>query len=412
MKCDTFQKHLKSVFHNTIPVSFVTFTDNTKPWITPLIKQLINERWSAYRQRNYQLYNHLKQKTRKEIEKSKIIWAKKVKSQNMWKMVNDLLCRKTRDPMKAMYSRFDSIETAANTINHKLTEVFSEKLFVPFTLSAFDPKEIVITEQQVYDLLRKLPNHKASPDIPLKLYKAAASILAPPLTEIFKQSVKEGVVPNVWKISAVTPLPKTNNPTSTDDIRPISLLPPPVKILERIILHFARPHFLQEYGNDQFGFRAGSSTTCALISLHDHITKSVDLHCVAGVQVISYDFSKAFDKLRHDVIINRLLDCNFPRPLICWLSNYLENRMQFVKIGTVCSQPLEVTSGVPQGSILGPFLFSVVMGSLEIQDESCCVVKYADDITVSVPIYKNSENEHVIKLHNTIKNGLRLSGFL
>ena len=158
------------------------------------------------------------------------------------------------------------------------------------------------------------------------------------------------------------------------------------------------------YGNDQFGFRAGSSTTCALISLHDHITKCLDLHDVAGVQVISYDLSKAFDKLRHDVILNRLLDCNLPQSLICWISSYLENRLQFVKIGSVCSQPLGITSGVPQGSILGPFLFSMVMGSLKIQDENCCVIKFADDITVSVPIFKNSENNHIMKLHNTIKN--------
>lgn len=79
------------------------------------------------------------------------------------------------------------------------------------------------------------------------------------------------------------------------------------QIHESIILKFAKPHFFQAYGNNHFGFRSESSMTCALIILHDHITKCLDPH-VVGVQVILYDFSKAFDRLRHDVIINRSID--------------------------------------------------------------------------------------------------------
>ena len=190
----------------------------------------------------------------------------------MWKIVNDALFRKTRDPMKSLYNRFDGLDTPADIINRKLTEDFSNKLAVPLIIFVFNLSEMTITEQQVYNLLRILPNHKSSPDVPIKLYKAAASILASPLASIFMESFEKAIV-NMWKISAVIPLPKSHSTTSTDEIRTISLLPPRTKILEGIILKFAKMHFLQAYGNNHFGFRLRSSTTCAMISLHDYIKK-------------------------------------------------------------------------------------------------------------------------------------------
>lgn len=405
-RCRQFQLCLNRHFSETIPMHFVTFTEKNKPWITPLVKHLINERWRAYRERNFPLYNHLKQKVRKEIEKSKLIWSKKMKSRDMWKIVNETLARKTGDPMKSLYCRFDSIAAAATAINCKLVDVFSEKLAMPSLIlpASNSMEKHVITSHQVYTLLKKLPNHKASSDIPNKLYKSAAAHLAAPLAMIFEESINESIVPSVWKTSAVIPVPKTPKPTSTDDIRPISLIPAPAKMLEKIVLNITKSHFLQAYGCDQFGFRPGSSTTCALIKLHDHITKCLETQDVIGVYVISYDFAKAFDRLRHDVIISRLQDCHLPKSLVCWISDYLDKRKQYIKIGTVCSHSLEVTSGVPQGSVLGPFLFSVVMGSLKVQDDNCCLVKYADDITVSVPIYKSTDNAHLMKIHNTIRS--------
>ncbi|MEL7307993.1 MAG: reverse transcriptase domain-containing protein [Pseudomonadota bacterium] len=372
-KCDIFHSILNDVFTRTIPVKYVTFTNNTKPWITPLIKSLINERWNAYRQKNFQTYNHLKSKVKKEIEKSKAIWASKMKKINIWKVTNGILGRKSSDPMKCFYSHFDSVLSAADSINQGFAAVFSKKESVHVPLTNLN--RITVTEYQVNKLLKNLPSHKASPEIPPKLYKAAADILALPLTILFKQSIAKSVVPDFWKISAVTPLPKTNSPSSTDELRPISLLPIPSKILERIILDYARPYFIQGYGDDQYGFRKGSSTTCALITLHDHITRSLDNTEITGIQVIAYDFSKAFDRIKHDIIIKRLENCNMPPELISWLESYLENRKQFVRIGSVCSSLIDVTSGVPQGSVLGPFIFSAVVGSLKVSNRDCCIIK-------------------------------------
>ncbi|MEL7307471.1 MAG: reverse transcriptase family protein, partial [Pseudomonadota bacterium] len=407
-KCMIFHDVLNDVFVRTIPVKSVNFTDKTKPWITPLIKSLINDRWTAYRQQNFKLYNHLKQKVKKEIEKSKKIWVGKLNGKDVWKVTNDIVGRKTSDPMKCFYNRFDSITTAANFINHAFTLFHSEKRLVPLPCSA--SKCITVTESQVRRFLSKLPEHKASPDVPSKLYKAAAEILSQPLTYLFSNSIETSSVPDLWKTAALTPLPKTTSPSTADDMRPISLLSIPAKILEKVILDFARPLFLEKYGEDQYGFRHGSSTSCALIRLHDHITSCLDQTNVTGVQVIAYDFSKAFDRIRHDVVIKRLIDCSMPPELILWISNYLENRQQYVKIGNESSSSLEVTSGVPQGSVLGPFLFSIVIGALTLPTTDCHIIKYADDITISIPLYKDSTNPQVSRAHERITSWSREVG--
>ena len=88
--------------------------------------------------------------------------------------------------------------------------------------------------------------------------------------------------------------------------------------------------------------------------------------------------------------------------IIHWLSSYLENRHQYVKIGTEFSSNLAVTSGVPQGSVFGPFLFSVVIGSLTLPNDLCHIVKYADDITISIPLYKGIQNVQVSQAHDAV----------
>jgi len=103
-----------------------------------------------------------------------------------------------------------------------------------------------------------------------------------------------------------------------------------------------------------------------------------------------------------------------PEKLVRWLSDYLENRYQAVKIGNELSSAMPVSSGVPQGSLLGPFLFSIVMGSLTFHDPQCQIIKYADDITLCMPIFKNTSNTHIADAHDkliswTIDVGLQLN---
>ena len=413
-KCEQFHKQLEGVLTVTIPRKIVTFSENTKPWVTPVLKSLINDRWNAYRQKQFSQYDHLKRKVKEEIEKSKLLWINKMKKVNIWKAIDTVCPRKVSDPMRCICMKYNSMEAAACAINENLARVFSVKVDLPLRLDCTSSDILAATEWQVQTILKNLKPHKASPEIPVKLYKAAASIIAKPLTLVINNSFENADVPALWKTSAIIPLPKTSTPQSVDDIRPISLLPIPSKILELAFLQFAKPLLLQQYGEDQFGFRPGSSTTCALIVLHDHVTRFMERSDVTGVQIVTYDLSKAFDRLKHDVIIKRFIECGLPGRMIYWLSNYLENRRQCVKIGIESSSYAYISSGVPQGSLLGPFLFSVVMASLTIQNSNCRIIKYADDVTLCMPIIKNSSNSHITDSHEelsmwSISVGLKLN---
>ena len=148
----------------------------------------------------------------------------------------------------------------------------------------------------------------------------------------------------------------------------------------------------------------------ALTYLHDCITRFLDSKIVAGVQLIAYDFAKAFDTSPTNVILNRLQSCDIPVPVFHWLESYLSDRRQYVSLGHSTSHLINVRSGVPQGSIIGPYLFSIVMGNLTFDESNCCAVRYADDVTMCLPLFKNSDNLHVKSAHDRLCNWSKENG--
>ncbi len=200
------------------------------------------------------------------------------------------------------------------------------------------------------------------------------------------------------------PVPKTPKP-QIDKLRPISLLPLPSRIFERLVFRSDLfPLFISNYGISQFGSSPNSSTTCALLKLQHFIVFELDKTEVAGVQLLAYDYSKAYDKLGHKVIIDRLIEVGFPERFVKWAIDYLTNRYQAIKVGDTISTLTEVTSGVPQGSVLGPAFYNLVASTLSPVHSTSCIIKYVDDTTLAVPVYRNSndDNIHVLEEHENM----------
>ena len=378
-----------------IPVSYVYVTPKTKPWITPVIIDLINKRWAAYKAKNFSLYNHYKAKVKTEIIKSKKIWCNRMckSSKGIWSIVNDVRGKDNVHSSHSLFSLFSDPVNAVETINLNFSRFFTESDSFPLLPVNHQENFEICSERSIFDLLINLRTDKAcgSDGVNPIFLKTCADVICRPLSHLINLSFQQGVFPNVWKMADVCPIPKSR-PVNIDQLRPISLLPTVSKICERSILNKFSESLLNFYDNCQFAYRPKSSTTCALVTLHETVLDFLDNIDVGAVRVITFDMSRAFDRIPHHMLLSCLssLDMCHCNLFVNWTNSYLSNRQQRIKLGNFKSSPSHVSSGVPQGSILGPILFAIYFSSYKPSDVKIRVIKYADDITFIVPVYKTS----------------------
>ena len=189
--------------------------------------------------------------------------------------------------------------------------------------------------------------------------------------------------PSRWKTSKVTPIFKSGDPTDVTNYRPISVLLILSKIAERYV-HNALYTFLCE--NDliyfrQSGFRSKHSTETALIKIIDDLLFSLDKDRVSGMVLV--DYRETFDMIDHTLLLKKLEMYGISRESLQWLTFYLKDRRQLVKLGDKQSSVAIVRHGIPQGSILGPLLFIVFINDLPLYVTSSRIDLYADDTTLT-----------------------------
>ena len=210
-----------------------------------------------------------------------------------------------------------------------------------------------ISEEFVHKKLKSLKTNKASglDQLSPRLMKDSSSLIAKPLALIMNYSIAQGSVPLDWKASKVSPLYKGGKAYDMDNYRPISVLCISSKIFERAI-HSQLCGFLEKnklLSPYQCGFRKRYSTELATISLSDSILRSMDQGTLTGSVFI--DLKKAFDTVDHDLSIEKL--SRYVSELL-WFRNYLHDRSQVVQYENSLSPPSRISTGVPQGSVLGP----------------------------------------------------------
>ena len=210
--------------------------------------------------------------------------------------------------------------------------------------------------------------------------------IGPVLMDMINCSLLTGLVPEAWKHAIVTPLPKTSDLNDPSKFRPISVVPPVSKVLERVVHHQLSSYFIDHdlFSHTQHGYRRHHSTETALTEVTDRIFLAMDQGEIALLVLI--DLSKCFDVINHDVLITKLKQYNVDT---AWFANYLKDHTQQVKVrnadGKVnLSQSLRNTMGIYQGTSLGPLLFSIFSNDLSLYSQGANIYQFADDTQVLV----------------------------
>lgn len=410
-----FEDILFDCFHRFVPLKKKNASNNYPPWFTSELKTLIIDKKIAHKKfkrtrspSDYEIFSKLRSHVKR---------LSHVAHDNFCKNKEDRIRENPGDFFKIVNeNRNDNVIPQSLTYNNVSSSNIKEscELFADFFSCVYEPpndipvsnipvaddsnivlNHVYISLEKIFRELSCLKNNRGpGPDrIPNIFLSNCVYALAKPLHILFNKSLSTGVFPDAWKKSRITPIFKSGCKNDVSNYRPISILNSVPKLFEKLATPLLYAAFKPTIINEQHGFVDSRSTVSNLACMENRIARA--LECRGQVDVIYTDFAKAFDKVSHNVLQSKLKKLGVANPILAWISSYLHNRKQLVHIGGYSSREFDVTSGVPQGSHLGPLLFIIFINDLKSVLKFSDILLYADDAKIYCDINSLNDAENV-----------------
>lgn len=397
-----FYSHINNIIELHVPTYKHNLNDNYPPWFDQRLIRIMKEKESAHARykkfRNTHTYDHfsvLRRLSKAMIKENYKKYLQKIQNEipkNSKKFWSYIRANKNKNciPSVIKYNN----KQAADGVNVC-------KLFSDYFSSVYEPKSVhnVFTDSciemgavnisnlwfdcnEIQEALQSLDETKGpGPDkIPAIFIKKCSQSLTPPLQMIFNSSITQGRCPTLWKTSYVIPVFKAGDKSTVTNYRPISLLCHFNKIQEKIIHKTIFSAIEKLLITQQHGFIKGRSVESNLLTYTNFILNAMNNKL--QVDAIYTDLSKAFDKIDHSILLHKLKNLGIQGDLLRWMESYLSNRSQIVTVNGYSSDRTIVTSGVPQGSHLGPLFFIIFINDVYKCFPECGFILYADDLKI------------------------------
>ena len=278
-------------------------------------------------------------------------------------------------------SQFSSVFTKTTDQPLNKEEIFP-------TTQNYDLEDLVLNEETFIEALSELsPQAAAGPDgMPAILLLKCKEEYATALKILWRNAFDKGVTPSSLKQPVVVPIFKGGEKANPSSYRPISLTSHIIKVFEKVVRKAIVNHLENKslFNKNQHGFRHGHSCLSELLAHYEQIM--TEISDKNGVDTIYLDFAKAFDKVDFLTLLKKLEKIGIGGKIGRWIYSFLYERQQIVVVNGARSQPTKVLSGVPQGSVLGPILFLIMITDIDTDIKDSVVRSFADDTRVSKSI--------------------------
>ncbi|XP_067658336.1 uncharacterized protein [Haliotis asinina] len=341
---DTVTSYINFCVDLVIPVKEIKTYPNNKPWVSKELKKLLNEKKTAFEENDKVRVKNVQKDINWKVYQCKNDFKNKVESQfkqndlrQVWQAVKKMIgCNSTKQlicgdddktfasDLNSFYSRFDCHDFSEET-NNILNQLPQQG------------NDIIISERDV-TCLRKINIRKsAGPDkVDSIVLKECRDQLANIICTLFQRSMDNHCIPKMWKLSEIIPMPKKSKPSCLNDYRPVALTSVLMKCFERIVLSFLLSDVSHKLDPLQYGYQPRRGVEDATLSLlhrvYEHLEKPRSY-----VRILFVDFSSAFNTMQQNILLQKLLDLSVNISIIRWISSFLSQRTQRVKVNNVLS---------------------------------------------------------------------------